>query len=493
MKNVRVRFAPSPTGFLHIGGLRTALFNYLFAKKHGGTFILRIEDTDAARYVPESLANIIEALQWYGLIWDEGPDPLDPFEKSIGDAGPYIQSKRKKIYQTHVSELLERSAAYPCFCTTERLDSLRKKQASEKQTPRYDGLCRALNPSEVKSRLVSGTSHTIRLRVPTEGSLTFRDMIRGEVTFECATIDDQVLLKSDGFPTYHLANVVDDHLMNISHVIRAEEWLPSTPKHILLYKALEWTPPFFAHLPMILGSDRTKLSKRHGAEPALEYRQRGFLPQAVINYIALLGWNPGGDREFFTLNQLTNGFSIEKVNKAPSIFDIQKMRWTNASYLRTMEPNRLAPFARKFVTDKEISDEKLANLLVSIRDRIETLEEIGEWGSYFFQKDIAYDPALLIPAPGTKETALVALIFVSEVLEKMNDEDFTEPVLRDLFVNRIKSSGKKNGEILWPLRVAISGKKASPDVFAMMAVLGREVITQRVATALILAQGLKKA
>ncbi|MFH1235579.1 MAG: glutamate--tRNA ligase [Parcubacteria group bacterium] len=492
MSDVRVRFAPSPTGFLHIGGLRTALFNYLFAKKHGGEFVLRIEDTDAARYVPEALTNIIEALRWYGLAWDEGPDPTAPLTKSLGSFGPYIQSQRKKIYQTYVSELLESGAAYPCFCTTERLDSLRKEQVNERRAPRYDGLCRNLDASDVQSRLISGVAHTIRLRVPQEGTCTFNDMIRGDVTFECSVIDDQVLLKSDGFPTYHLANVVDDHLMKISHVIRAEEWLPSTPKHILLYQALNWTPPRFAHLPMILGSDRTKLSKRHGADPALEYRQRGFLPQAVINYIALLGWNPGGDREFFTLSQLIDEFSIEKVNKAPSIFDIQKMRWTNASYLRTMEPNILVSFARKFVPDKEISDKKLANLLISIRDRIETLEEIGEWGSYFFQNDITYDPALLIPTAGTKETTVVALTFVSEVLEKMNDEDFTESVLRNLFVNRIKSGGKKNGEILWPLRVAVSGKKASPDVFAMMEVLGRKVSTQRVITALSLAQGLKK-
>ncbi|MFC1687302.1 glutamate--tRNA ligase [Patescibacteria group bacterium] len=491
MKNVRVRFAPSPTGFLHIGGLRTALFNYLFAKKNGGTFIVRIEDTDKTREVQGALKNILEALTWYGLTWDEGPS-FSNLKDSLGNHGPYIQSQRKAIYFDHAMNLIESGKAYKCFCSPERLEKVRNEQSKRKEASRYDQRCRGLDENEINKYEDEKKEFVIRLKVPEEGSTSFKDLIRGNVEFENIRIDDQVLLKSDGFPTYHLANVVDDHLMEISHVIRAEEWLSSTPKHILIYKAFGWEIPEFAHLPMILGSDRAKLSKRHGAEAALDYRDHGFLPGAVLNYIAFLGWNPGDEREIFSLSELEREFSFKNVNKAASIFDIQKLTSVNAQHIRTIDEKILIEQSRKFITIAEVSDEKLELVIKSIKDRIETLKEIEEWASYFFEKSITYDAKILIPKKETDETTYNALTIALDILLKIPKNDFKEDILRKNFIQIIQNNKMTNSQVLWPLRVAISGKKASPDVFSMMAVLGLSISVQRVKKALVLIKGLKK-
>lgn len=491
MKNVRVRFAPSPTGLLHIGSLRTALFNYLFAKNNNGTFIVRIEDTDKSREVDGAIENIKDVLTWYGLDWDEGPSFSDT-QPSRGNYGPYIQSKRKDIYYDYAKKLIESGNAYKCFCSSERLEKVRNEQSNRKESSRYDQQCRKLDPEVITQHENNLSKFVIRLKVPEEGSTSFSDIVRGDVQFENARIDDQVLIKSDGFPTYHLANVVDDHLMKITHVIRAEEWLSSTPKHILLYQAFGWKTPEFAHLPMILGSDRTKLSKRHGAEAALAYRDHGFLHEAVLNYIAFLGWNPGNDRELFTLLELEKEFTFKNVNKAASIFDIQKLTSVNAQHIRKMEIKELLAQSRKFIPISEETDEKLESVLMSIQDRIETLKDIEEWGSYYFCKSLTYSPEILIPKKENAESTEKALTLAVDLLQKTDENKFKEKTLKNSFIATIKTSKMTNSLVLWPLRVAISGKKASPDVFAMMSVLGPTISLERVKKALILVKGCRR-
>jgi glutamyl-tRNA synthetase len=321
-KTVRTRFAPSPTGYLHVGGLRTALYNYLYAKKMGGQFILRIEDTDQTRRVEGAMENLIKTLEWAGLLWDEGPE-------KEGEKGPYIQSQRTEIYQEHAKKLVEEEKAYPCFCSAERLEKMREEQQKAGLPPKYDGHCRNLPKEEVEKLMKEEKEHVIRLRVPYNQRVEFKDVIRKKVVFDAKEIDDQVLIKSDGFPTYHLANVVDDHLMGITHVIRGEEWLPSTPKHVLLYQALGWKLPVFAHLPLLLNPDRSKLSKRQGDVAVEDYIEKGYSKEAIINFVAFLGWNPGDNREVFSLEELEKEFNLEKVQKAGAIFNLEKLDWYN--------------------------------------------------------------------------------------------------------------------------------------------------------------------
>src|SRR3989344_3652188 len=333
MSQIRVRFGPSPTGNLHVGGLRTALYDYLFAKKNKGTYILRIEDTDKARTVPGALDNIVQTLHELGLTSDEGPY-WNNGVKVRGDFGPYQQSERLSLYSKHAGELVKNKHAYYCFCTPERLEELRNTQEAAHQPPKYDKHCLKLTPEEVNQKLLNQEKHVVRLNVPADQTITFTDMVHGEISISSNDVDDQVLLKSDGYPTYHLASVVDDHLMKISHVIRGEERLPSLPKHILPSQAFGYQPPVFVHLPLLLNPDRSKLSKRQGDVAVEDYLAKGYLPQALLNYTALLGWNPGTEREFFSLDELAGEFSLEKLNKAAAIFDVQKLNWFNAEYTR---------------------------------------------------------------------------------------------------------------------------------------------------------------
>ncbi|MEK9151850.1 MAG: glutamate--tRNA ligase, partial [Patescibacteria group bacterium] len=317
---IRVRFAPSPTGFLHIGGLRTALYNELFARKNGGIFVLRIEDTDRTRLVPGGIENIIRTMAWSGVQADEGPYLDDGGAvQERGDYGPYIQSNRFDIYADHAKKLLANGGAYRCFCSAERLESMKTAMMAERRPIMYDKKCRGMSAAELEQKMQAGEPHVIRLKMPESGNTEFNDAIRGRVSFENALIDDQVLLKSDGFPTYHLANVVDDHLMAISHVIRGEDWLPSTPKHLVLYGLFGWTPPIFAHLPLLLNPDRSKLSKRQGDVAVEEYAEQGYLPEAIVNFVALLGWNPSADREVYAKRELVDAFSLEKINRAGAV------------------------------------------------------------------------------------------------------------------------------------------------------------------------------
>ena len=324
----RVRFAPSPTGYLHVGGLRTALYNYLFAKRNNGTFVLRIEDTDRNRYVEGAVENLIKALNWAGLNYDEGPEVG-------GNFGPYLQSERLDIYKKYADELIEKGKAYYCFCTPERLKSLKEEQEKQKlPQAKYDKHCLHLSKEEIANNLAAGIAKVVRLNVEQNHTIKFDDIIREHVEFESNNVDDQVLIKSDGYPTYHLANVVDDHLMKITHVIRGEEWLSSTPKHVLLYDAFGWERPIFAHLPLLLNPDRSKLSKRQGDVAVEDYRDKGYLKDALINFVALLGWNAGDDKEFYYMDELIYSFSLERVNKAGAVFDLQKLNWLNAEHLQ---------------------------------------------------------------------------------------------------------------------------------------------------------------
>jgi glutamyl-tRNA synthetase len=385
----RVRFAPSPTGYLHVGGLRTALYNYLYAKKNGGKFILRIEDTDRNRLVEGAIENLIKTLHWVGLEYDEGPD-------KGGEYGPYIQSERLDIYKKYTDQLVQEKKAYYCFCSAERLAEVREQQQKEGFQPKYDKHCLHLSPSEAEEKLKSGAPYVIRMNIEPDQHIIVEDVIRGKVEFNSSIVDDQVLLKSDGFPTYHLANVVDDHLMKITHVIRGEEWLSSTPKHVLLYQFFGWEIPVFAHLPLLLNPDKSKLSKRQGDVAVEDYRAKGYSKEALINFVALLGWNAGDDREFYYLNELAEHFSLERVNKSGAVFNVEKLNWLNAEHLRTKSSEELlkdlkAELAESKYKNEKYDDAKLIKVIDAMRERVSFIKEIITNGFYFFEEPETYE------------------------------------------------------------------------------------------------------
>ncbi|MDD5342682.1 MAG: glutamate--tRNA ligase [Patescibacteria group bacterium] len=473
--NVRVRFAPSPTGFLHIGGLRTALFNWLFARKNDGDFILRIEDTDQNRYVKGSVDNIVEALKWAGLDYDEGPD-------KAGGFGPYVQSERLKIYQNHADELIKKDKAYYCFCTAERLAELKEQQAAQKIAPRYDRHCRDLSEDDIAKRLAAKEPHVIRLKMPDDGIVIINDLIRGQVEFSYRYIDDSVIIKSDGFPTYQLANVVDDHLMKISHVIRAEEWLPSTPKHVFLYQSFGWDLPEFAHLPLIMSPQGGKLSKRDGAVSSLEYRDLGYLAEALINFIALLGWNPKTEQEVFSLNELVNEFSLDKVNKSGAIFNVEKLNYLNGKYIRSLSLDKLSDLCLAYFQKaswKNTDKEYLKKVVSLVQDRMVTLADSVSL-TQFIAKPIDYDTKILIPKKSKEPETLKNLKTCRDVALGVGEPEFTSESLKGKFLKIIKDKKLKTGNLLWPFRVALSGATASPDVFDIAGVLGKSESLKRI-------------
>jgi glutamyl-tRNA synthetase len=470
MTEVRVRFAPSPTGKLHIGSMRTALFNWLFAQHHHGKLVLRIEDTDRERFVEGATEYIQEALHWYGLDFDEGP---------------IFQSQRTDEYKKYATQLIVQGSAYYCFCTHERLEELRKVQTANRLAPRYDGHCRSLSDEEINKRFAGGEKHVIRMKVPSEGTTEFDDIIRGHVSIANKDIDDQVLIKSDGFPTYHLANVVDDHDEKISHVIRAEEWLPSTPKHLQLYLALGWTPPQYAHLSMVLGTDRSKLSKRHGATAALEYRELGYLPEAVLNFIALLGWNPKTEKEIFTLSELVKEFDLANVNKSGAIFDLTKLDWLNGVYIRNLPIAELTKASLPFLGEYAKSD-NLDKIIGLFQDRLKKLSELKALISFFFEKKLDFDPNIIIPKKTTKDKIIPILELIIKHLNILKPVDFKPVQLKKSFEEFIKTNSLTNMIVLWPLRVAITGREASPGVFEIMEILGQATVIDRVENALVL-------
>ncbi len=489
---VRTRFAPSPTGELHIGGLRTALYSYLFARQNGGQFVLRIEDTDQSRSVPGAVDNMLRSLAWAGIVPDEGVVPQGDGVVQRGDAGPYIQSERLEIYRQHAARLIESGHAYYCFCDKERLDSVRAAQQKAKQPPMYDRHCRALARDEAAARVAAGESHVVRLAVPDGEEIAFDDMVRGTVRIQSGTVDDQVLIKTDGFPTYHLASVVDDHLMRITHVIRGEEWLPSTPKHILLYRAFGWTPPRFAHVPLLLNPDKSKLSKRQGDVAVEDYMAKGFLPEALVNFVALLGWNPGkGEtQEIFAMAELEERFTLDGINKAGAVCDLARLRWFNAQHIKRLAPAELVTRARPFLERQSFfadaqpqyrTEAYLERMATIVQERLETLADFGvEQSGYFFARpQVARD--LLRWKDNTDAQTRDALVRAHDVLAAVADEDWTREHLHDVLM---AAAGDKRGDFLWPLRVALTGAQRSPSPMDCAWVLGREEALARIDAAL---------
>ncbi len=481
---IRTRFAPSPTGDLHIGGARTALFAYLWAKKNNGDFILRIEDTDQERSQKGSLTSITEGLRWLGLEWDEGPG-------IGGDKGPYFQSERLEIYNKHLQTLVDNKKAYYCFCTRERLDAMRKTQQENKLPPRYDRTCRRLAEKEIQKKLNENIEHVVRLAVPEEGSVEVHDLLRGKVIFNAKDIDDQILMKSDGFPTYHLANVIDDHLMEISHVIRGEEWLPSLPKHILLYDAFKWEAPLFVHLSLFLAKGGGKVSKRQGAMGIFAFRDQGYLVESLLNFCALLGWNPKSEEEFFTLDELIKKFTLENINTSNPIFETEKLEWMNQHYIRKLSAKdilrrikNLKPLEGKetytafiawFETLEKIRQESIWNALAERSKKLTELPAIMQWLNTPTIKEEE-----LIWKKSTKEDTLQALTAVREHLAHYNENEFIRAEQEQSTIDWIAASEWGNGDILWPVRMALSGKKQSPSPFELMEILGKEETLKRI-------------
>ncbi|MFA6042360.1 MAG: glutamate--tRNA ligase [Patescibacteria group bacterium] len=475
----RVRFAPSPTGRLHIGGLRTALFNYLFAKKHGGTFILRIEDTDQQRFVPGAFEDIVDTLQAYGLVPDEGPVRVDGKIAEQGACGPYTQSKRLASYTTAVQQLVAAGKAYPCFCTPERLQELRASQERQHLPPGYDGTCRDILPTTAAERAAAGERHIIRFRMPAAGAILATDLIRGSINFQSALLEDTVLLKSDGFPTYHLANVVDDHAMEITHVFRAEEWLPSLPLHLQLYEAFGWSAPTFGHLSHILGANRKKLSKRDGTTAAGDFL-KDYLPFAMVNFISLLGWNPKSEQEFFpTYAELINAFDITQVNKAGAIFDLAKLQHLHRLHLRAADPITVAQAAGLHLTPEQ------ARLAIPLAvEQAVTLSEIPQRLSFLLADQLAFAPTLLVPKKGEPKATQHALQSIHTFWSQLTDSAWESAhSLREQTLAWITTSGQDTSTVLWPARVALTGLAKSPDVFGVAIVLGKAKSLQRLVEA----------
>jgi glutamyl-tRNA synthetase len=465
---VKVRIAPSPTGDPHVGTAYIALFNYAFAKSQGGKFILRIEDTDRTRSTPESEAAIMRALRWVGLQWDEGPDIGGP-------NGPYRQSERSELYQHHVKTLLASGAAYRCFCTAERLEAVRFEQRRQGLFVGYDGLCRGRSAAEGEARAAAGEPFVVRLAMPRTGELVFRDRLRGEVKFDNAQIDDQVLMKTDGFPTYHLANVVDDHLMGITHVIRAEEWLSSTPKHVVLYQAFGWDIPEWIHMPLLRNADKSKISKRKNPVSLDYYRDAGFLPEALLNYLGTMGWSISGDREKFDLAEMVEKFTWDRVSLGGPVFDLVKLSAMNADYLRALDDAEIVKRLRAW----RLSDEGLEALVPLVRERIQRLDEFIPMTEFFFSGDLDYAPVAkdLLPKDRVPKEVSDGLLLFSEALDA--HRDFSPTGLEAM----AREFGEKNGwqpkELFMLLRVAATARKATPPLFETLVCLGRELTRRR--------------
>jgi len=471
MRQVRVRFAPSPTGFVHIGSLRTALYNYLFAKNNNGICVLRIEDTDQNRFVEGAIENLLQTMHWAGIEFDES------IEKD-GGLGPYQQSLRLDIYRKYVQQLVNEGKAYPCFATAEELEKMRAAQIAKGQGPKYDGRYRDLPKDEAEQRMKS-ESYVIRMKVPQQGETIINDIVRGEVRFQNEVLDDQVILKSDGFPTYHLANVVDDHLMKISHVIRGEEWLPSTPKHILLYQAFGWELPHFAHLPLLLNPDRSKLSKRQGDVAVEDYRTKGYLSQSLVNFVALLGWSAGvGDQEIFCMENLIEQFSLEKVNKAGAVFDITKLNWMNGQYIRNLPELEAMEYFKPFLAKVGIdinNTDKTKKIVQAIQSRVEKADDIADLVQIFVKDklDITDQEALDILQVETAAIVLCTLAEKVVSLDNLDSESF-QPLMKE-----IQKEKEIKGPLLWkPVRVALTGAVSGPDLPLVIDVFGKEKVLE---------------
>lgn len=473
---IRLRFAPSPTGFLHIGNLRSALFGYLLAKSWRGQFILRIEDTDQKREVEGAMEKLIDILGWVGIKFDEGPH-------TTGNYGPYIQTERLDIYKKLAEQLLNENKVYRCFCTPERLADMRLAQEAKKEAPRYDRLCRNLSPSEIEEKLRAGEKFVIRQKMPLDGEVKVYDELRGEIKFRAADLDDHVLVKSNGVPTYQFANIVDDHLMKISHVTRGDEWLPSFPKNILLYQAFGWTPPKFIHLPLILNKTGGKLSKRQGDVFVEQYRDKGYLPEALVNFCALLGWHPKGEQEIFSLHELEKAFTLAGMGASPAVFDSEKLDYFNGYYIRQKPLAELVALAEPYLekAGRKIKDkERLGKFISLTQERLKRIDEVVELTDFLFGMP-HHDSKLLCWKTLSLEEAKNNLRSIAEELNKIPEEKWEKEYLEETIIAWIKGKGQKNGDYLWPLRVALTGLKNSPGPFEVAWALGKEESLERIA------------
>lgn len=479
---VRLRFAPSPTGYLHIGGLRTALYNYLYAKQNGGKFLLRIEDTDRTRYVEGAIENLIHELKWAGVEADEGVC-LDENGKitEVGECGPYIQSERveKGIYNKYAEELIEKGYAYYCFCSKERLDDVKNQQKADGKIPRYDGLCRGVSIEDAKKRIANGESYVIRLKLPENRDIVFEDVIKGRITINTNDMDDQVLIKADGFPTYHFAVVVDDHLMGITHIVRGDEWISSTPKHIYLYEALGFEKPIFVHLPTVLNKSGKKLSKRNDDASVEDFRLKGYLPEALINYLALVGWSPESNEEILSLDEMVKQFSFDRVSKSGGVFDVDKLDWVNAQYIRKMEVSELAKLVKPYLVKagfikEDICEKRLELITKTFQESISRLPEIVEQSRFLFE-DVTVEPEAL---------KMRNVEHIEILKEKMKEElsqieEMDEETAKGFMKKVQKASGFKGKDLYMPVRALLTGQVHGPELSNILEILGKGEILRR--------------
>ena len=492
-KRVRVRIAPSPTGDPHVGTAYIGLFNYAFAKHNGGDFILRIEDTDRTRFLGDSEQQIFDAMKWLGLNYDEGPDVG-------GEAGPYRQSERFSIYKDYAEQLVEKGEAYYCFCTAERLQKLRERQVAMKQAPGYDGHCRNLSKEEVEAKLAAGEPYVIRLKMPYEGETVVNDGLRGEIRFENSKIDDQVLLKSDGFPTYHLANIVDDHLMGITHVIRAEEWISSTPKHIQLYKAFGWDEPKWYHMPLLRNADKTKISKRKNPVSLNYYKEEGYLKEGLLNFLALMGWSFGANKEIFTIDEMIQNFSFDKISLGGPVFDLVKLGWVNNHHMRLKDLDELTKLAIPYFAqagyyeNENLSDEefsKLKRIVEITREGSQTLKELPVNASIYFEDE--FELPVIEEGMNKKERKSIEKLTssletetgkksIQMFIEKINklNEKISEDEAKQILHELQDEIGEGPAAVLMPLRAVITGKARGADLYTVIAVIGKERTLARI-------------
>ena len=484
--SVRVRFAPSPTGYVHIGSLRTALYDYLYAQKHAGQYVLRIEDTDRTRLVDDALDNLLDAMKWSEVLHDEGPVKNEAGEMiQIGDKGPYVQSERLHIYKPYVEQLVEQGDAYYCFCSKERLDNLREDNKAKGIFSGYDGHCRDKSLEDAKKRVEAGESYVVRLKLPVDQEVVIDDMVRGKVVMNTSDSDDQVLLKADGYPTYHMAVIVDDHLMGITHIIRGEEWLPSTPKHIVLYEMFGWDIPKYAHLPNILNSEKKKLSKRHGDVSVADFRAKGYLPEALVNFLALVGWSPEGDQEIMTMDEMIEKFSFDRVSKSGGVFDVQKLNWMSNHYIKEADLERLTEMAVPYVveagylTDDAVDGHKewLSRIVDLSREYLEYMAQIPKHVELFMGDEITLED--------DEAKAMVEMEHVPAMLNVLKAqldaaEEFDAASVKKAFKATQKESGIKGKNLFMCTRVALTGAVHGPDLMEIISILGREQAKNRI-------------
>lgn len=484
--SVRVRFAPSPTGFVHIGSLRTALYNFLYARKMQGNYVLRVEDTDRTRLVEGAVEGMLSAMNWAGVNHDEGV-MLSDDNKVVqnGDCGPYIQSERLDIYKEHIKTLIDKGDAYYCFCSRSRLDRIREQQKNEGLDPKYDGHCRELSQEEIQDKLDKGEDYVIRMKLPENKSITFNDIVRGKVSIHTSDMDDQVLIKADGFPTYHFAVVVDDHMMDITHVIRGEEWLTSTPKHVLLYQMFGWKAPTFVHLPNILNADRKKLSKRQGDVAVEDFRNKGYLPEALVNYIALVGWSPEDNKEIFSMPELIEAFSLERVSKSGGVFDTAKLNWVNSHYIKEADTQRLVDLASKFVIKEKLMSEQevkannewLLLAMDTVKDRLDYIAQFPEEIKSFLNS--------AMPELEDEAKEFMKLEHMMELADELEAKITAADTITPDFVSAMfkeiqKEKGIKGKNLFMGTRVIITGQNHGPDIPMVLSLLGKEKALSRI-------------